>query len=79
MGGDDGDNNEGEVDGDSGGDVEDDNNNDVDDNNNNDGTTMMQWQRQQWDDNDVMVMGSQQPAKRLQALCHPSESTINLC
>ncbi len=70
-GGNDGNNNKGDVDGDCSG-----NNNynnyDVNDNNNNDGMTTMQWRRRQWNNNDMMVMG-------LQALCHPSEATINLC
>jgi hypothetical protein len=37
-----------------------------------DGTTKMRWRRRRWNDADLMAMGSQ-------ALCHPSEVTINLC
>ena len=45
---------------------------DVDDDNNDNGTITMQWQRRGWNDDNPMAMG-------LQALCHPSEATINLC
>jgi hypothetical protein len=38
--------------------------------NNDNGMTTME--QRQWNNDDVMVMGSQ-------ALCHPSEATINLC
>jgi hypothetical protein len=37
-----------------------------------DGMTTMRWQRRQWNDDNLMSMGSR-------ALCHPSEATINLC
>jgi hypothetical protein len=33
---------------------------------------IMQWQQQQWNEDNLMVMG-------LRVLCHPSEATINLC
>ena len=39
----------------------------------------MKWWWQQWDNNNVMAMGSQQRAKCLRPMCHASEATINLC
>jgi hypothetical protein len=33
--------------------------------------------QQQWDNNNVMAMGSQQHAERFQVLCLPSKATIN--
>jgi hypothetical protein len=35
--------------------------------------------RQRWDNNDVMVMGSQRHAEHLQVLRHPLEATIKQC
>jgi hypothetical protein len=32
---------------------------------------------QQWDNNDVMAMGCQQHAERLQVMHHPSKATLN--
>jgi hypothetical protein len=74
MDSEDGDNDEGEVDNSgSGGNDKDDCNGDVDNDDNE------WWRQQQWDDNIVMVMGSQKRAKFLRALCHPFEETINIC
>ncbi len=80
--GSDGDNDDGEIERDSG------------DNDNNDyyyNVNVDVWGRHwRWDDNNAMAMrtngwqlwdgmGGQRHAECLQALCHPSESTINLC
>ncbi len=75
-GGKDGNNDEGDIDGNGGGNDDYDNNDVNDNDNDNDdddamATTTME--RQGWNDNNVMAMGSQ-------VLCHPSEeATINLC
>jgi hypothetical protein len=40
---------------------------------------MMAIGQQQWDNNNVVAMGSQQHAECLQVLRHPSKATINQC